>query len=100
MQNDDWMASGQQVFRGVNELEREIVRRCAFCAGAVAVEARRDQGGSILWLHHFDGGTAASCEAADLQPWREVARRTERNLEAIRRGLTVQDELDRWAAAE
>ena len=88
MQNDDWMASGQQVFRGVNELEREIVRRCAFC------------GGSILWLHHFDGGTAASCEAADLQPWREVARRTERNLEAIRRGLTVQDELDRWAAAE
>ena len=66
--------------RGLDELEQEIKQRCPICAEGVVPEVRRDLTGALLWLHGFGSGPVVACEAADLQSWRAIARRSSSRL--------------------
>jgi hypothetical protein len=79
---------------GIGELEREIGKRCQLCAVGTATETRRDPAGAILWLHQFDDGSSVSCEAAELQPWREIVRRSSNRVELKWSGRDLRAVLD------
>lgn len=86
--------------RKLGEIEQEILRRCPHCAEGMVRTVLRDSTGVIRWLHSSDLEPAVSCRAADLQPWREIARRASFHVEPSGRSRAIQEQLDRWAGSD
>jgi len=84
----------------LREIEGEILRRCPHCARGTSPAVARGLEGAVLWLHFSGKEAAVSCEAADLQPRRLIARRVSPHLDEVSRSRAIQEELDRWGASE